>query len=103
MDGIRGALPPGRLNFRPNHSQPGMSAIRGIVLGLLLWASLTRAAGEALDRIHDAFTFSTADGRIRSQLSGLLDLEAYALPESAPGLIYTESRALLNPRLTLFF
>jgi hypothetical protein len=60
------------------------------------------ASDEFLDRLDTALTFSSADARIRTHFSGTLDLEAYALPQPAPGLLYTRGHALFNPRLTFF-
>lgn len=58
---------------------------------------------ELFDKLDQALTFSIADGKVRMRLSGLIDLEAYSLPQPAPGLIFTERYSLFNPRLTLFF
>lgn len=58
---------------------------------------------DVLDRLDRALTFSLADGTVRMRLSGLIDLEAYSLPQPAPGLVFTERYSLFNPRLTLFF
>ena len=43
-----------------------------------------------------------SDSKIRIKFSGQLDLEAYALPRTPPGLLYTRDGALFNPRLSLF-
>ena len=59
-------------------------------------------AVDILDRVDDALTWSTADGIGRARLSGLFDLEEYALPDPAPGLIDSEKSSLFNPRLSLF-
>ena len=58
---------------------------------------------EVFDKLDQALTVSLGDGKVRMRLSGLIDLEAYSLPQPAPGLIFTERYALFNPRLTLFF
>ncbi|MSU63324.1 MAG: hypothetical protein EXS31_13165 [Pedosphaera sp.] len=55
-----------------------------------------------LDRVDEALTFSAFADQVRARLSGLLDLEGYYFQQPAPGLIYTSSDSLLNPRLTLF-
>ncbi|PTY03236.1 hypothetical protein DB347_22435 [Opitutaceae bacterium EW11] len=57
---------------------------------------------DALDRAGDALRLSSDDGQYAARLSGTLDLEAYALQQPAQGLLYTERRTLLNPRLSLF-
>ena len=56
-----------------------------------------------LDRLDDFLTVNLLQGNVRARLSGTIDLEAYSLPQPAPGLIYTERYSLFNPRLTLFF
>ena len=65
--------------------------------------SAPRAVAEDfMDRVDDLLTLSLAGGNVKARLSGLIDLEAYALPQPAPGLIFTERYSLFNPRLTLF-
>ena len=68
-------------------------------------ASSARAAtmDDRFDKLDQALTLSLFDGGLRTRLSGLIDLEAYSLPQPAPGLIFTERYSLFNPRLTLFF
>ena len=68
-------------------------------------ASAARAAtmDDRFDKLDQALTLSLFDGGLRTRLSGLIDLEAYSLPQPAPGLIFTERYSLFNPRLTLFF
>ena len=51
---------------------------------------------------QDAVSASAFDGNFRVKLSGLADLEAYSVPATAPGLIFTDDPFLLNPRLSLF-
>ena len=58
---------------------------------------------EVFDKVDSALTFDAFHGAVRMRLSGLIDLEAYSLPQPAPGLIFTERYSLFNPRLTLFF
>ena len=77
-------------------------ALQSLLLLTLLIAPLTRASDEFLDRLDTALTFTTADARVRTHLSGTLELEGYALPQPSPGLLYTSGHALFNPRLTLF-
>ena len=73
-----------------------------LVFLLLSLAPLTRASDEFFDRLASSLTFATPDARVRTRLSGTLDLEGYALPQPSPGLLYTSGHALFNPRLTLF-
>jgi hypothetical protein len=60
------------------------------------------AAQDFLDRIDRALTISAFDDRVRARLSGTLDIEGYLLQQPPPGLLFTSSEALFNPRLTLF-
>ena len=59
-------------------------------------------AQDFLDRIDRALTISAFDDRVRARLSGTLDIEGYLLQQPPPGLLFTSSEALFNPRLTLF-
>ncbi len=62
------------------------------------------ASSDALfDRLDDFLTVKVLHGSVRARVSGLIDLEAYSLPQPAPGLIFSERYSLFNPRLTLFF
>ena len=65
-------------------------------------ASVASAADDWLDKLDDALTVSAANDSVRLRLSGTIDLEAYALPQPSPGLLFTERYSLFNPRLTLF-
>jgi hypothetical protein len=47
-------------------------------------------------------SWHSANGDMRLKLSGLLDIETYTLPSTAPGLIYSNDTFLFNPRLSLF-
>lgn len=62
----------------------------------------SRAADDFIDPVEDALAFSCLQDAVRFRVSGLLDLEAYRYQLPAPGLIYSESTSLLNPRLSLF-
>ena len=63
----------------------------------------TARAEDFLDRLDEALTFTAFDNNVRARFSGTLDLEGYAFEGPAPGLIFTTSDALFNPRLSLFF
>ncbi len=75
------------------------------------FAAICLAAGAAhaetsdayFDRLDDFLTVNLLHGNVRARVSGLIDLEAYSLPQPAPGLLFTERYSLFNPRLTLFF
>jgi hypothetical protein len=59
-------------------------------------------ADDWIDRLDDALTFSSADGRIRARLSGTMELDGYAWQSPAPGLLYGDGDTLVAPRLTLY-
>ncbi len=72
-------------------------------LGLLLCLSAAiLRADDLIDRVDNALTWSAANGQWRARVSGTLDAEGYAMPETAPGLIEADGHALFNPRLALF-
>ncbi len=74
-----------------------------IVCGFAVWLSPTlKASDEVLDRVDEALTWSAWQDRARLRVSGSLELEGYTFQYPAPGLIYTDSHHLLNPRLNLF-
>lgn len=61
------------------------------------------AASEAwLDRMDEALTWSFADDRVRTRVSGLADLEAHLYRYPAPSLLESRGDGLLNGRLSLF-
>ncbi len=69
---------------------------------LLACMQAASTADDWLDRLDTALSVNAFDGNVRARFSGLADLEGYILPRPAPGLFFTEKRALFNPRLTLF-
>ena len=69
---------------------------------LLTPAAFGSDAEDFIDRIDQALTVSAFDDQVRSRLSGTLDLEGYRLPLPSPALLYSDSRSLFNPRLSLF-
>jgi hypothetical protein len=76
---------------------------RFVSIGLFLTAAaLAAAADDVFDRVEDSLTWSSADGEARARVSGLFDLEAYALPDPTPGLIDVDGSTLVNPRLSVF-
>ena len=79
-----------------------MKAVRlGLVLGLAVAAG-ARGAEDALDRLQENLSVSSADGHAGLRVSGTMDLENYFVQEPAPGLIYTDHSSLFTPRLSLF-
>jgi hypothetical protein len=73
-----------------------------LVMGLAASAAGNAPAQDFLDRVDEALTFTALNGDVRARVSGTLDLEAYRFSGPAPGLIFTTSDALFNPRLSLF-
>jgi hypothetical protein len=81
-----------------------MSA-RALVAALVLLATAAKPAGAAeawLDRLDRGLRLETAGGMLRSELSGLFDLEGYVIDQRPPGLIFGDDDPFLNPRLSLF-
>ena len=80
-----------------------MKTIRHFLAAAALLAiAHVASADDWLDRLDAALSVNAFDGNVRARFSGLADLEGYILPRPAPGLLFTEKRALFNPRLTLF-
>ncbi len=76
---------------------------RGLILtGLVAASGSVGWTQDSLDRLSEALTFSSFDGKLRSRLSGFADFESYAVDQPAAGLIESENSILFNPRLTLF-
>lgn len=59
-------------------------------------------AQELLEKLDDSLFLQSPNGFIRSDLSGLLDLEGYYIDEQPPGLLFPDDRFFFNPRLSLF-
>jgi len=76
---------------------------RPICAALLALTAVGARGDDFMDRLDDALTFSSTDDQYRARISGLLDLEYYQFTGGAPGLIFTDSNHLFNPRLSLFF
>lgn len=73
---------------------------RCLLLPLLLLAAPLQARS-LLESLDEALTVSSADGRWRADVSGLLDLELYAAEMQPLGLVETDDELFFNPRLTL--
>lgn len=54
------------------------------------------------DSLDEHLTLSLFNGIVRARLSGLLDLEEYALTRPAPALLLSQHAFLTNPRLSFF-
>lgn len=57
---------------------------------------------EWLDKVDEALYLESPNGWFRSDLSGLIDLEAYYIDQPPPALLFSKRDYLLNPRLSLF-
>jgi hypothetical protein len=67
------------------------------------WLQTVCGGAPDADSGPGSFTsWHSPDGDFRIKLSGLIDLEGYSVPRTAPGLIYTNDSFLFNPRLSLF-
>lgn len=107
MDGVSGELPACAggvtrcLNECMRFSVTG--AARLLAVAVVAWAGAGARGSEAgFDRLAEALTVSSGDGRLRARLSGTLDLEGYAFSHPAPGLLDATGEALFNPRLSVF-
>lgn len=78
-----------------------MKAVAPLLLAMVL-AATTARSDDSLDRLGDALSWSDRTGTMRGRVSGILDLEGYALPSPVPGLIYADGSELFSPRLALF-
>jgi hypothetical protein len=65
-------------------------------------AAQAATSDELFDKLDDFLTVNLLHGNVRARLSGTIDLEAYSLPQPAPGLLFTQRYSLFNPRLSLF-
>jgi hypothetical protein len=57
---------------------------------------------ELLDTLDDSLFLQSPNGYIRTDLSGLLDLEMYYSDQAPPGLLIADDKFFFNPRLALF-
>ena len=76
--------------------------MKALTLVLTLALSAAQACAQAwLDPLEDRLSLGSRNGRFRSELSGLLDLEGYYVDQRPPGLLF-EDESFINPRLTFF-
>jgi hypothetical protein len=69
---------------------------------LLLVATLDIARADFLEQADQKLSLSVFKDRVQLRLSGTLDLEGYFIDQPPPGLIFTRSNFLFNPRLTVY-
>jgi len=80
-----------------------MRWVSAVFAVLTAFAGATASASdEWMDRLEERLTFSAWDDTLRARLSGLLSLEGYSITQPAPGLLFTSSDRLFNPRLAVF-
>jgi hypothetical protein len=68
----------------------------------LLLAASSLHAQDWLDRTADSLAYQSRHGWLRSDLTGLLDLEGYYIDQRPPGMIFGDGQSFFNPRLSLF-
>ncbi len=73
----------------------------GALLAVIGLSGGLRAQG-FLDSMDGVLATDALQGQVRVQASGTLDLEAYHLPQPSPGLLFTDSRSLVIPRLSVY-
>ncbi|MGB8166321.1 MAG: hypothetical protein WCF18_02450, partial [Chthoniobacteraceae bacterium] len=79
-----------------------MKPLAVLATAISILTASVHGAEEILDRVDQALTVSLFHDDVRARLSGTLDLEAYHLPNPAPGVIGSSRTNLFNPRLTVF-
>ncbi len=80
-----------------------MRWVRVVISCLAAGAAATAWASDAwFDRLEERLAVSAWDDAVRARLSGILSLEGYAISQPPPGLVFTRSNRLFNPRLALF-
>ncbi|OGT84329.1 MAG: hypothetical protein A3H91_18065 [Gammaproteobacteria bacterium RIFCSPLOWO2_02_FULL_61_13] len=71
-------------------------------LAALLFAAAQPALAQLLDELDEALFVESADGRFRSDLSVLWDVEAYYIDQRPPAILVSDDDVLFNPRLAFF-
>jgi hypothetical protein len=79
-----------------------MKALLALSLCLLAGSTHAFEVDDFFDRLDSALTVSVFQDKLRTRLSGTIDLEVYHFEQPAPGLIDSKVDTLFNPRLTLF-
>ncbi|PYL17614.1 MAG: hypothetical protein DME30_06305, partial [Verrucomicrobia bacterium] len=68
---------------------------------LLVWTAEAFEIDDFFDRLDSALTVSAFQDKLRTRLSGTIDLEVYHFQQPAPELIDSKIDNLFNPRLSL--
>src|SRR6266536_1406511 len=79
-----------------------MKVLMALNFCLLVWTAEAFEIDDFFDRLDSALTFSAFQDKLRTRLSGTIDLEAYHFEQPPPGLIDSKIDNLFNPRLALF-
>src|SRR5256712_5934021 len=79
-----------------------MKALLALNFCLLIWTAEAFEIDDFFDRLDSALTVSAFQDKLRTRLSGTIDLEAYHFEQPPPGLIDGKIDNLFNPRLSLF-
>jgi len=95
-------LPLSHLTSRTRTTTTTTTTTAGLLaLATLLILTTASRAQPFLDKLDDALFFQSRNGFIRSDFSGLLDLEGYYIDQRPPGLLFGNDH-FFNPRLSLF-
>jgi hypothetical protein len=79
-----------------------MNQLRPLLIAIVAYTSIGRAAEDFFDQVESALSLSAADQRVRMRLSGTLELEGYTFQTPAPMLLRASGDSLVVPRLTVF-
>ncbi len=79
-----------------------MKVLMALNFCLLVWTAEAFEIDDFFDRLDSALAFSAFQDKLRTRLSGTIDLEAYHFEQPPPGLIDSKIDNLFNPRLALF-
>src|SRR3989442_6932183 len=79
-----------------------MKALLALNFCVLVWTAEAFEIDDFFDRLDSALTVSAFQDKLRTRLSGTIDLEVYHFQQPAPELIDSKIDNLFNPRLTLF-
>ena len=74
-----------------------------VTLAVAAEARASREGVDAvLDRVGEALVFTSPGGTLQATVSGLVDVEAYWIDGSPPGLVFSDDEIFIQPRLTVF-
>ncbi len=73
-----------------------------LLILIMITTGTAVAQDDWLDLLDKSLFLQSSDESVRTDLSGLMDLEAFYIDQRAPGFIATDDPLYLNPRLTFF-